>query len=129
MHPNGHTALPPPSPTDLILGELRSVRSELGRARQEVGETRGELRAGMRMLVGNDRELFDQVRGLRDRVTAVETRPAPHGPTPAGLLSRLASLSQMVTPLLPAAGLIAWILAALGVAIDPSLVIALIGRE
>lgn len=117
---NGSSELPPHWPAGLILSEIQALH-------RDVGEGRGEVRAGMRMLAENDRELFEQVRGLRDRMTRAEMRIV--GPARQRTMSALVSFLQTLGPLMPAVGLVLYILAALGVAVDPTLVSALTGSD
>mgnify|MGYP007011835709 FL=1 len=74
------------------------MRQDMGQVRQEVGEIRGEFRAGTRMLAGNDRELFEQNRDIRDRLTRIEARPAS-GPPPTARLGSLHALTGLLTAL------------------------------
>lgn len=137
---NGHHALPPPSPADLVLAE---IRRDLWTMREDMGG----LKTGQALTLDAVKQGFHKIDKAHARITRVEEslvqvraeissgRAGSHfhrsGPPPtvrAGLLSRATAFCQALPPLIPIAGMVLWILAMMGVAIEPSLVSALIGR-
>lgn len=112
--PNGHPALPPPSPTDIALGE---IRRELWTIREEIGG----FKTGQAMIVqaidraflkadqahGRITEHHGWLRSVDRRLKSIEaeqtrmrlqTGPAPAGPPapPPPPPSTLASLTELI---------------------------------
>ena len=116
-HMNGHSNWPPLSRADILLEELRRdmqiLNAQQVRSLQETAELRGEMRSGFRTLSANDRELFEQNRDIRDRVTRIEMRRSSGRPhrEPAGS-RRLTSWLRARTPTLPELVLAALMIAA-----------------
>lgn len=104
QRPNGVPSWGPPSWVDLILHELRAIRSEVMDTREDLGA----LKEGMRRSLANEHEIFGVVRQHGDRLTAVEARPqslppTPSGPPPTervGLLASIAATFQAVAAVL-----------------------------
>lgn len=122
---NGQPGWGPPWPADLILSELRELRRVQNQTMGALGQLQGGLRTGLE----NDREIYTQLREVRERVTRLEARaPAnllssgPAGPQPTatpGLLTGLTTLVEKVaaaaTPLNQLLVSAAMLAAALGV--------------
>lgn len=121
-HLNGYSGSPPQLPLEILL----RIESRLG-----------GLERGQDLTLDAVESVFRKIDKAHARITRAEAAISHHlqkqsGPpptAPAGLLTSLASLSQTIAPLLPAVGLILYILAVAGVAIDPSLAKALIGAD
>lgn len=121
---NGQPGWGPPWPADLILSELRELRRVQNQTMGAIGQLEGGLRAGLE----NDREIYTQLREVRERVTRLEARApnllssGPAGPQPTatpGLLTGLTTLVEKVaaaaTPLNQLLVSAAMLAAALGV--------------
>lgn len=114
---NGHQSLPPPS----LLGILLGIKEDLG-----------GLKAGQTQSLANDSEIFDQIRGIRDRVTTIEQRPSAgqHPTEPRGSLTGITAFLKELGAVLSGtwrlAALAAWAVTAAGVTYNAEAFVALI---
>lgn len=119
-HQNGRASWGMPSPGEILL----RIEGRLG-----------GLERGQELTLDAVREGFRKIDHAHARVTRLDQRVVTleqSGPPPtgsAGLLSSLTGLATAVKEILPLAGVILWLLLALGAAIDPEVPRALIGIE
>lgn len=120
MQQNGRPSWGMPSPGEILL----RIEGRLGGLETGQAMTLDAVREGFRKID----HAHARVTRLDQRILALEQSGPPPTAT-AGLLTSLTGLATAVREMLPLAGVILWLLLALGAAIDPEVPRALIGIE